>query len=237
MPSSSNKMAGGIKLIFSIVAKGLGSKVIEASRFAGAEGGTVVPAMGTEKHGKLGFLDLAGSMEKEVVMTMTGAALADTVLDAITKKLSLEKPGKGIAFALDLNTVIGISHMIQTSQPVLPVKPEETKMEIRVKFNLIVAIMKQESTEEAVAAARQAGAEGATILHGRGAGIHENARLLNIPIEPEKDVLLILTPEDITDSVLQAVTKKVHLDQSGHGIAFVLDVDKAVGICHLYNRC
>jgi nitrogen regulatory protein P-II 1 len=99
-------------------------------------------------------------------------------------------------------------------------------------YQLIVAIVSQGRTTPLVNAAKGAGAEGATIIRGRGTGVHESAKFLGVPIEPEKDVLLVLIPHDRTDAVLDAMIEAGQLDQPGKGIAFVLDVPRVAGIAH-----
>ena len=99
-------------------------------------------------------------------------------------------------------------------------------------FQLIVAIVSQGRCPRLIEAAKGAGAEGATIVRGRGTGVHESATFLGVPIEPEKDVLLVLIPRDETDAVLDAMVRAGKLDQPGKGIAFVLDVPRVEGIVH-----
>ena len=53
-------------------------------------------------------------------------------------------------------------------------------------------------------------------------------------IEPEKEIVLTLTPSDITESVLEAILKDTDLNKPGKGIAFVLSIDKIAGINHDY---
>lgn len=107
-----------------------------------------------------------------------------------------------------------------------------------IRFDLIVSIVGKGFAEDVVDAAKRAGAEGATIINGRGLGIHENLKLFNIPIEPEKEVVLTLIPQSITEKVLKAVSDAAELHSPNKGIAFVMEVEKAVGICHLPNgRC
>jgi nitrogen regulatory protein P-II 1 len=102
----------------------------------------------------------------------------------------------------------------------------------RVRFRLIVAIVPQGHCSPLVSAAKGAGAEGATIVRGRGTGVHEGGKFLGIPIEPEKDVLLILVPLEIAEAVLDALVTAGELDQPGHGIVFMLDVPRVAGIVH-----
>jgi nitrogen regulatory protein P-II 1 len=99
-------------------------------------------------------------------------------------------------------------------------------------YQLIVAIVSQGRCPTLVTAAKAAGAEGATILRGRGTGVHESSTFLGVPIEPEKDVLLVLIPRDQTDTVVDAMVRAGKLGEPGRGIAFVLDVPRVEGIVH-----
>jgi len=106
----------------------------------------------------------------------------------------------------------------------------------KIKFDLIVSIVNRGNASDVVQASKEAGAEGGTILNGRGTGVHENAKLFGIPIEPEKDIVLTLIDRNRTEAVLEAITQGAGLNQAGKGIAFVLDVEKTVGICHLEDK-
>ncbi len=103
-----------------------------------------------------------------------------------------------------------------------------------ISYDLIVTIVNKGKAEKVVESSKRAGAEGGTIILGRGTGIHEKAKLFGIPIEPEKEIVLTLTPSDITESVLEAILKDTDLNKPGKGIAFVLSIDKIAGINHDY---
>lgn len=104
-----------------------------------------------------------------------------------------------------------------------------------IQYDLIVTIVNKGHSDAVVSASKKAGAEGGTILFGRGTGIHEKAKLFSIPIEPEKDIVLTLIDRRKTEDVLQAITKEANLDLPGKGIAFVLEVEKTIGINHILN--
>lgn len=227
---------GANKLIVTIVKKGMGSKVISASKTGGVGGGTIVLGKGTAKRLMPGLLETAGESDKEVVFTMAGERLADRVLCNICEATSLDKPGEGIAFVLGLKSVAGMSHPGAENAVEAADAEEVKRMEKPIEFELIIAIMKYGLSDDAIIAARKVGAGGATILNSRGAGIHESAKLFNIPIEPERETLLVLTQKDITEKVLRAITEAAKLDQPGQGIAFILAVEKAVGITHLQDK-
>lgn len=105
-----------------------------------------------------------------------------------------------------------------------------------IAYDLIVTIVNKGRAEKVMEAAKKAGAEGGTILHGRGSGVHEKAKLFGIIIEPEKEIILTLVPSDISQTVLDNILKEVDLNKPNKGIAFVLSVDKVAGINHDYLR-
>lgn len=100
-------------------------------------------------------------------------------------------------------------------------------------LDLIVTIVRKGHAETVIDAARKAGAEGGTTIGGRGTGIHEQARILGIPIEPEKEIVLILLDKSKTDKALDLIYAAAEFDKPGRGLAFVLDVEKAIGIRHI----
>ncbi len=100
------------------------------------------------------------------------------------------------------------------------------------EFDLIVSIVNKNYSEKVIKASKAAGAEGGTIIYGRGTGIRETKTLFGIPIEPEKEIVLTVVPQDITDEVLSSILDKAELHKPGAGIAFVLDLKKVVGIYH-----
>lgn len=103
--------------------------------------------------------------------------------------------------------------------------------DVQGEFDLIVTIVSKGKASAVMDAAREAGAEGGTIVYGRGTGI-ERLRLFNIPIEPEKEILLTLVPSDLSQRVSEAIDKAAELSEPGSGIAFVLPVKRVMGIVH-----
>ena len=106
-----------------------------------------------------------------------------------------------------------------------------------IEYDLIVTIVNKGFAQEVVEASKKAGAEGGTILQGRGTGIREKAKLFNIVIEPEKEVILTLIDRKKTERVLDAIMKSGQLDKPGKGIAFVMKVERTAGINHIPAEC
>ncbi|KAF5086179.1 P-II family nitrogen regulator [Methanospirillum sp. J.3.6.1-F.2.7.3] len=100
--------------------------------------------------------------------------------------------------------------------------------------DLIVTIVKKGWSERVITASRKAGAEGGTVLMGRGTGIHEMQSILGLPIEPEKEVILTIVEPEQTDEILLAIEKAAQLDTPGMGIAFVISLNKIAGRVHMF---
>ncbi len=98
--------------------------------------------------------------------------------------------------------------------------------------DLIVTIVDKGNAELILNASKNAGAEGGTVIYGRGTGIHEKGSIMGIPIEPEKEIILTIIDKDKTNKILNSIIKAGNLNEPGAGIVFVLDVKAVAGICH-----
>jgi nitrogen regulatory protein P-II 1 len=99
-------------------------------------------------------------------------------------------------------------------------------------YKLIAAILPKGSTGKVMDAAREAGAEGGTILLARGTGVNEAKRFFGVSISSEREVLLILVEPEKIEGVMDAVVRAGHLDEPAKGIVFVLAVEDVRGIVH-----
>lgn len=98
------------------------------------------------------------------------------------------------------------------------------------KFELIVTIVNRGFAEDVMSAAKRAGASGGTIINARGTGTHEQRKFFGTVIEPEKEMVLILTEHDLRNGIMEAVLHDAGLSKEGMGICFSLPVDRVAGI-------
>ena len=100
------------------------------------------------------------------------------------------------------------------------------------QFNheVILCVVNSGFSEAAMEAARECGARGGTVFRARGTANLEAEKLLNIMLQPEKEVVMILVDSSIKDDILHALYKAVGLNTPGQGIVFSLPVDQVVGI-------
>ena len=96
--------------------------------------------------------------------------------------------------------------------------------------SLIVTIVRKGWGSTVLEASVKAGARGGTVLIGRGAGRNEQEKMFGVSIEPEKEILLTVVSADRVDAILGEIVKAADLNEVGHGIAFVVPVDKIAGV-------
>ena len=98
------------------------------------------------------------------------------------------------------------------------------------KFEMILCIVNTGFSETVMDAAKEVGARGGTVIHARGTANKEAEQFFHITIQPDKEIVMILVPEQIKDDVLHAIYRSAGLKTEGQGIAFSLPVDEVVGI-------
>lgn len=104
-----------------------------------------------------------------------------------------------------------------------------------IQFELVVTITNRGYSDFVVEAARNAGASGGTIIHGRGTGVHEKESILGVSIQPEKDMILTLVKKEDKSRIMKVIVEGANLNREGKGICFSLPVDDVAGINHLLN--
>jgi nitrogen regulatory protein PII len=106
---------------------------------------------------------------------------------------------------------------------------------MNTNVSLIVSIVRKGWGSTVLQASVKAGARGGTVVFGRGAGIHEQGKIFGMSIEPEKEIVLTIVYSDQIDIVLSKIVEAAGLNEMGHGIAFVLPVDRVVGVANFMN--
>lgn len=105
-----------LSLIVSIVRKGWGSTVLEASVKAGARGGTVLFGRGAGINEREKIFGVSIEPEKEILLTIVNANQVDAILDVIVRAGELNDTGRGIAFVVPVEKVAGVAHFMTQAQ-------------------------------------------------------------------------------------------------------------------------
>ncbi len=99
-----------------------------------------------------------------------------------------------------------------------------------VKHEVIFCIVNAGYCPLVMDAARQAGAQGGTVIHARGTANKEAENYFNITVQPEKEIVMIIVPSSIKDAVLHSLYRNVGLNTAGQGIAFSIPATQVVGL-------
>ncbi len=98
------------------------------------------------------------------------------------------------------------------------------------KHEVIICIVNAGFADDVMDAAKEFGARGGTVIHARGTANSEAVKKFEIPVSPEKEMVMILVPTAIKDDILHALYRAVGLKTPGQGIAFSMPVDAVVGL-------
>ncbi len=211
-----------VELIYAIVNAGMASKLIRAAKRYGVPGGTVALGKGTVDSRVLNFLGLS-DVKKEIVLMLADRKTAYEALEKMNKEFAFNKPNHGVVFTTTVCAVLGTRK----------ISCEDIKSKRgadNIMYHAITIIVDRGKAEEVIDAASGAGSKGGTIINGRGSGIHETKKLFLMDIEPEKEIVIILSEEDSTEAIVSSIRTNLKIDQPGNGIIFVQDVNKTYGI-------
>lgn len=204
------------ELIMCIIPKGYAELITESSRKSGSTGGTVLSGRGTATNRILQLLGI-GETEKELVLIVADSQIAPQIKAGIKEAASL-KSHFGIIFSIDINNFSKAENNFN---------PEEKGNDMESQNNgsrLITVIVNKDLAEDAMDAARKAGAKGGTILEARGTAREDDAQFFGVKLVPEKELLFILIDADKEKAVLEAIKALPCLSEKGTGIEFSLPV-------------
>lgn len=88
-------------------------------------------------------------------------------------------------------------------------------------YDCVVAVVKRGLAQRAVEIAREAGARGGTILHGRGSGGHD-MKVFNVEIQKEKEIIFWLADTRVSESIAASLFEQLELDGEGGGTVFMM---------------
>lgn len=216
-------MTNEYSLFWIIVDFGQANKMLKESKKLGVSGGTFFLGKGTVASHLLNVLGFS-QVRKEILIMVIEKDLENRLFDKLNNKFQLNKPHHGIAFSIPLKSCLGLRDSKNLSSNLQ--KGQVTDME----YEAIFTIVDKGRSDKVLEAAKSAGSTGATIIHGRGSGSQEKMKLFDIEIDPEKDIILILSKIQDTESIVNSIRRDLDIDNPGSGIIFILDVNQTLGM-------
>jgi nitrogen regulatory protein PII len=109
------------KLIIALVEDSTTERVLEAAREAGATGSTVINhARGEGIEKSKTFLGLTLDTQRDVLLFLVEEHLSRPILEKIAEAGEFDnQPGNGIAFQIDIEDAVGVSHQIESLSQVI----------------------------------------------------------------------------------------------------------------------
>lgn len=218
------------KLLVSVVNRGEGGRLREIL------GDITVPlnfsfvGEGTARTHLLDYLGI-GSTEKTVIFTLFPEQDEGAVIRELRTQMSLYLAGRGISFTVPLAGVSEIVAKGLTSSG-NTAKTSEVKVMTAQdrKYHLIVVAVNANHVDEAMDAAREAGASGGTIIRARSADNVKAEQFIGISLMQEQELLLVLAKKENAGAIMETLSEKVGLKTPAGGIIFALPVDRTAGI-------
>ena len=92
--------------------------------------------------------------------------------------------------------------------------------------NLITCVIQKDLAEPVLEAAKNAGAQGATISYAQGTGVRERMGLLGVTIDAQKEVIRIIVSREQSELVFETMYLAGSLDIPGKGIMFMSALER-----------
>ena len=176
-------------------------------------------------------------IKKYIYFSLINEKQKKDILESIKTNLELYKPGEGICFTIPLSgstkyllDKLNTEDNMKENKPVKEKEQKEKKKNKKI-HHLIVTIIAEGYSEKVMNTAKNAGAGGGTLINGRSIyQTNSKRQFLGFSIEPEKDLILIVTEEDKKNDIMNAIVKETGLKTEGGGIIFSLPITEAIGL-------
>ena len=164
-------------------------------------------------------------IKKHIYFSFINSNTRKDILKDINTKLNLNNPGTGICFT------IPISSSTKYVKDKLDNSKEDVMEKKNSEYHLIVTIAIEGYSEQVMNTAKGVGALGGTLIRGRSLDQSNSKRqFLGFNIEPEKDVILIVTKNDNKNDIMNAIIKETGLKTKGGGIIFSVPITDVTGL-------
>lgn len=201
-------------LFFTVVNKGDANDVLTKAQEYGAAGGMIFIGEGTVRSKVLQKFGLMET-QKEILMISASTDICSLMHKKLSTDFEFHRRNKGIAFTIPF---MRFGFHLETIEDISD-----------SPYSCIMAVVDKGHAIECLKAARVAGAKGGTILHGTGAGIPVDF-YYPITIEPQKDILIIITSKDKTHAIRKSIIQKLGTGKSQSRYVLTLPVTESSGL-------
>lgn len=209
-----------LEMLVVIVEHNKASKVLHLADEKGITASVAMLGRGTASRTIFDYLGL-NDKKKAVLMLFGKTEEIMDLADYLVEKLEMDKPNHGIAYIESAFNVFGTEDNANGSENI---KRGENM------YNAIYTIVEKGNADDVIEAAQKAGSRGGTVMHARGSGSEEARKVFNMLIEPEKEIVLIISEEAKTKDIVESIRKETGIEEQGKGIIFVTRVEQTYGL-------
>ena len=179
-------------------------------------------------------LDLLGLSAREyhIIMTIADRERTDRLIDEARRNLYIEAPGQGIIVATPIKSVGGGKTLANLSGG----RPAEGAPDINFNYEIVLVIANEGHTDTVMDAAREAGARGGTVLHGKGTGSEDAAKFFGVSIASEKEIVLIVAKTSEKTAIMKSVIDKAGTQTAAGAVVMSLPVSAIAGFGMIDNN-
>ena len=180
------------------------------------------------------ILDLLGLSAREyhIIMTIADRERTERLIDEARRNLYIDAPGQGIIVATPIKSVGGGKTLANLNGG----RPTEGAPDINYNYEIVLVIANEGHTDTVMEAAREAGARGGTVLHGKGTGSQESAKFFGVSIASEKEVVLIVAKSSEKAAIMKSVIDKAGTQTDAGAVVMSLPVSAVAGFGMLDNN-
>ena len=211
-----------LEMLVVIVEQNKASKVLHLADEKGVTASVAMLGIGTASRTLFDYLGL-NDKKKAVLLLFGKTEEIEDLADYLVEKLELNKPNHGIAYIESAFNVFGTEDN-DNGNGSENIKRGETM------YNAIYTIVEKGNAEDVIEAAQKAGSRGGTVMHARGSGSEEARKVFNMLIEPEKEIVLIISEEKMTKDIVDSIRKETGIEEQGKGIIFITNVKDTFGL-------
>ena len=209
-----------LEMLVVIVEHNKASKVLHLADEKGVTASVAMLGRGTASRTIFDYLGL-NDKKKAVLMLFGKTEEITDLADYLVEKLEMDKPNHGIAYIESAFNVFGTEDNANGSENI---KRGENM------YNAIYTIVEKGNADDVIEAAQKGGSRGGTVMHARGSGSEEARKVFNMLIEPEKEIVLIISEEAKTKDIVESIRKETGIEERGKGIIFVTRVVNTYGL-------
>ena len=179
-------------------------------------------------------LDLLGlsTHEYHIIITIADRDRTARLIEEARRNLYIDAPGQGIIAATPIKSVGGGKTLANLNAG----RPAEGAPEINYNYEIVLAIANEGHTDTVMDAAREAGARGGTVLHGKGTGSKDAAKFFGVSIASEKEVIMIVAKSSEKAAIMKSIINKAGTQTDAGAVVMSLPVSAVAGFGMLDNN-